>query len=52
VVKGHTVTGYPALVDQGQSVALRVFQTPDEQQDAMRGGVIRLLALRVPAPDR
>ncbi|MGF9646637.1 ATP-dependent RNA helicase HrpA [Pseudarthrobacter oxydans] len=52
VVKGHTVTGYPALVDQGKSVALRVFQTPDEQQDAMRGGVIRLLALRVPAPDR
>jgi ATP-dependent helicase HrpA len=52
IVKGHTVTGYPALVDQGKSVALRVFQTPDEQQDAMRGGVIRLLALRVPAPDR
>ncbi|MET1087539.1 MAG: ATP-dependent RNA helicase HrpA [Arthrobacter sp.] len=52
MVKGHTVTGYPALVDQGKSVALRVFQTADEQQDAMRGGVIRLLALRVPAPDR
>ncbi|MDQ0868829.1 ATP-dependent helicase HrpA [Arthrobacter sp. V1I9] len=51
-VKGHTVTGYPALQDQGKSVALRVFQTADEQQDAMRGGVIRLLALRVPAPDR
>ncbi|VXB53266.1 ATP-dependent helicase [Arthrobacter sp. 9AX] len=52
IVKGHTVTGYPALVDQGKTVALRVFQTADEQQDAMRGGVIRLLALRVPAPDR
>jgi ATP-dependent helicase HrpA len=52
MVKGHTVTGYPALVDEGTSVALRVFQTADEQQDAMRGGVIRLLALRVPAPDR
>ncbi|GAB5077770.1 ATP-dependent RNA helicase HrpA [Arthrobacter sp. AD-310] len=52
MVKGHTVTGYPALVDQGTSVALRVFQTPDEQLEAMRGGVIRLLALRVPAPDR
>lgn len=52
IVKGHTVTGYPALLDQGKSVALRVFQTADEQQDAMRGGVIRLLALRVPAPDR
>ena len=52
MVKGHTVTGYPALVDQGTSVSLRVFQTPAEQLGAMRGGVIRLLALRVPAPDR
>ena len=52
MVKGHTVTGYPALVDQGTSVSLRVFQTAEEQLDAMRGGVIRLLALRVPAPDR
>ncbi|MGX1160455.1 ATP-dependent helicase HrpA [Arthrobacter sp. SLBN-100] len=52
IVNGHTVTGYPALVDQGKSAALRVFQTADEQQAAMRGGVIRLLALRVPAPDR
>ncbi len=51
-VKGHTVTGYPALVDQGTSVALRVFQTAAEQAEAMRGGVIRLMALRVPAPDR
>jgi ATP-dependent helicase HrpA len=51
-VKGHTVTGYPGLVDEGKSVALRVFQTASEQQEAMRGGVIRLLALRVPSPDR
>ncbi|MDQ0075315.1 ATP-dependent RNA helicase HrpA [Arthrobacter oryzae] len=52
MVKGHTVTGYPALVDEGPSVALRLFQTPSEQEQAMRGGVIRLLALKVPAPDR
>lgn len=52
MVKGHTVTGYPALVDKGTSVSLRVFQTQEEQLDAMRAGVIRLLALRVPAPDR
>ncbi|MET1021434.1 MAG: ATP-dependent RNA helicase HrpA [Arthrobacter sp.] len=51
-VKGHTVTGYPALVDEGTSVALRLFQTGSEQEQAMRGGVIRLLALRVPPPDR
>jgi ATP-dependent helicase HrpA len=52
VVKGHTVTGYPALVDEGSSVALRLFQTASEQEQAMRGGVIRLLALKVPPPDR
>ncbi|MEE2568369.1 ATP-dependent RNA helicase HrpA [Pseudarthrobacter sp. J64] len=52
LVAGHTVTGYPALVDQGGSVALRVFQSPLEQQASMRAGVIRLLALRVPSPDR
>ncbi|MET1065034.1 MAG: DUF3418 domain-containing protein, partial [Arthrobacter sp.] len=51
-VKGHTVTGYPALVDEGRSVALRLFQTSSEQEQAMRGGVIRLLALKVPPPDR
>jgi ATP-dependent helicase HrpA len=51
-VKGHTLTGYPALVDEGNSVALRLFQTPSEQEQAMRGGVIRLLALKVPPPDR
>ncbi|MET3903699.1 ATP-dependent RNA helicase HrpA [Paenarthrobacter sp. 4246] len=51
-VKGHDVTGFPAVVDEGKSVALRVFQTKAEQEAAMRGGVIRLLALRIPPPDR
>ncbi|MEV7604727.1 ATP-dependent RNA helicase HrpA [Paenarthrobacter sp. NPDC089322] len=51
-VKGHAVTGFPALVDEGKSVALRVFQTRQEQEAAMRTGVIRLLALRIPSPDR
>ncbi|MFJ5955035.1 ATP-dependent RNA helicase HrpA [Paenarthrobacter sp. NPDC092416] len=51
-VKGHSVTGFPAIIDEGTTVALRVFQTRPEQEAAMRGGVIRLLALRIPAPDR
>ncbi|MFJ6454789.1 ATP-dependent RNA helicase HrpA [Paenarthrobacter sp. NPDC091669] len=51
-VTGHAVTGFPAVVDEGKSVALRVFQTKAEQEAAMRGGVIRLLALRIPPPDR
>lgn len=52
MVKGHAVTGFPAIVDEGKSVALQVFQTRAEQEAAMRGGVIRLLALRIPSPDR
>lgn len=52
LVGGHTVTGYPALVDEGSTAGIRVFQRQDMQEAAMRGGVIRLLALRVPSPDR
>ncbi|HET8795746.1 MAG TPA: DUF3418 domain-containing protein, partial [Arthrobacter sp.] len=50
MVAGHTITGYPALVDEGTAVGLKVFQSPAEQSSSMRGGVIRLLALRVPSP--
>lgn len=52
LVAGHTVTGYPALVDEGNTAGIRVFQRQDVQEAAMRRGVIRLLALRVPSPDR
>ena len=52
LVSGHTVTGYPALVDEGSTAGIRVFQRQSAQDLAMRGGVIRLLALRVPSPDR
>ncbi|NYF97048.1 ATP-dependent RNA helicase HrpA [Janibacter cremeus] len=46
----HTVLGYPALVDEGRSVALRVL--PDEQQAraAHRDGVRRLLLLNTIPP--
>ncbi|MGN5731879.1 ATP-dependent RNA helicase HrpA [Arthrobacter psychrochitiniphilus] len=52
LVAGHTVTGYPALVDEGATAGVRVFQRQDVAEKAMRGGVIRLLALRIPSPDR
>ncbi len=52
LVAGHTVTGYPAFVDEGQTVAQRIYPTAAEQESAMRSGVIRLLALRVPSPQR
>ncbi|WP_026550989.1 ATP-dependent RNA helicase HrpA [Arthrobacter sp. Br18] len=51
-VAGHLVTGYPALVDEGISVGLRVFPSAGEQAEALRGGVIRLLFLRVPSPGK
>ena len=47
---GFAARGYPALVDEGQSVALRVLATEEEQHEALRLGVRRLLMLAVPSP--
>jgi len=44
-VAGHAAHGYPALLDAGDSVSLRVVTNPGLQQRVMRGGVRRLLAL-------
>ncbi|AXT84905.1 ATP-dependent RNA helicase HrpA [Aeromicrobium sp. A1-2] len=44
------VTGYPALVDEGASVALRVLDTPAEQAVAMIKGQARLLSFVLPTP--
>ncbi|MGH3978419.1 MAG: ATP-dependent RNA helicase HrpA [Pseudonocardiaceae bacterium] len=49
---GHLVTAYPALVDEGDSVAVRVFDTQAEQRRAMWQGTRRLLLLSVPSPAR
>jgi ATP-dependent helicase HrpA len=45
------VRAYPALLDVGDSVALRVVTTPELQARVMRGGVRRLLILTA-APTR
>jgi len=45
------VVAYPALLDVGDSVALRVVTSPEVQRRAMRGGVRRLLLLTA-APRR
>jgi ATP-dependent helicase HrpA len=50
VVEAGGVRGYPALVDQGSSVAVRVFATEEEAAAAHHRGVLRLLALTVPSP--
>ena len=49
---GHTVHGYPALLDDGDGVSLRVFTTAELQERVMRGGVKRLLLLAVPVGKR
>ena len=50
VVREGAVEGYPALVDEGDSVALRVLGTRDEQERAHWVGVRRLLLLGLPSP--
>jgi ATP-dependent helicase HrpA len=47
---GYEVTAYPALVDAGDSVAVRVFESQAEQQAAMWRGTRRLLQLNLPSP--
>jgi ATP-dependent helicase HrpA len=48
--EGTTVTGYPALVDENDGVALRVLASPAEQSWAMWRGTRRLLLLTIPSP--
>ncbi|MFJ3141528.1 ATP-dependent RNA helicase HrpA [Streptomyces halstedii] len=45
---GQPVKAYPALVDQGESVAVRLFDTQAEQQQAMWRGTRRLILLNIP----
>lgn len=49
-VAGGVVRGYPALVDEGDSVALRVEATPEDAARHTRAGIRRLLLLAVPSP--
>ncbi|CAB4867821.1 unannotated protein [freshwater metagenome] len=44
---GHVVRGYPALIDDGDSVSVRVFTNPEIQGRVMRSGLRRLLLLTV-----
>ncbi len=44
-VGGRQVVGFPALQDDGDSVSLRPFDTPEEAQRVHRKGLARLFAL-------
>ncbi|RUL91390.1 ATP-dependent RNA helicase HrpA [Verrucosispora sp. FIM060022] len=47
---GYAVTAYPALVDEGATVGVRVFDSSGEQEAAHWAGTRRLLRLTVPSP--
>jgi ATP-dependent helicase HrpA len=49
---GVAMKAYPALVDEGGSVAVRLLDTAEEQAEAMRLGTRRLLMLTIPSPAR
>ncbi len=43
--RGRALTGYPALVDEGSSVAIRLFDLEAAAHEAMRSGVRRLVRI-------
>ncbi|MFJ4899477.1 MULTISPECIES: ATP-dependent RNA helicase HrpA [unclassified Streptomyces] len=45
---GQPVKAYPALVDQGETIAVRLFDTEAEQQQAMWRGTRKLILLNIP----
>jgi len=47
---GHPVTGYPALVDESDTVGVRVLESEAARDLAMARGTVRLLRLTVPSP--
>ncbi|EAW9985599.1 DUF3418 domain-containing protein, partial [Salmonella enterica] len=46
----YKVKAWPALVDERDSVAIKLFDNPLEQQQAMWCGLRRLLLLNIPSP--
>ncbi|RJO69447.1 ATP-dependent RNA helicase HrpA [Nocardia panacis] len=51
-VGGQTVTGYPALVPEGDGVAVRVLSSPAAQANAMRAGTRALVLHAIPTSVR
>ena len=49
-VAGGVVRGYPAIVDRGATVSIRLEATADAAASATRDGVLRLVLLNVPSP--
>ncbi|KHD29044.1 hypothetical protein LH67_05330 [Xenorhabdus nematophila] len=47
---GYSVKAFPALVDEKESIGIKLFETESEQQNAMWEGTRRLLLLNIPSP--
>jgi ATP-dependent helicase HrpA len=47
---GDAVRAYPALVDEGPTVAVRILESAGAQRAAMAAGTRRLLVLTIPSP--
>ncbi|MBD2785570.1 ATP-dependent RNA helicase HrpA [Xenorhabdus sp. DI] len=47
---GYSVKAFPALVDEKDSIGIKLFETEFEQQNAMWEGTRRLLLLNIPSP--
>ncbi|MFV2175451.1 ATP-dependent RNA helicase HrpA [Actinomadura sp. LOL_016] len=47
---GYDVRAYPALTDEGDTVAVRMYETEAEQRRAMWRGTRRLVLLNAPSP--
>ncbi len=47
---GYQVKAWPALVDEKESVGIKLFDNPQDQQNAMWRGLRRLLLLNIPSP--
>lgn len=48
--RGFSVKAFPAIVDEKDAVAIKLFETEFEQAVAMQQGLRRLLLLNVPSP--
>ena len=49
---GNRVVGYPALVDEGATVGVQVFDTPERQAASQGRGLRRLVLLNTPDPTK
>ena len=47
---GHTLIGFPALIDKGRHVEIEVFDEPDVAATKHRAGLRRLVALQIREP--